>query len=144
MAARRADDMIHAGIGNRAFAFILDYILMIIVTGIAGGVLGVIARSILGPGAAFTVSTVTVFVVYFGYFIYFEGSRGQTLGKRLMDIRVVHEDGAPIGYRAATIRALFQFVDFLFVFLIAVIAILVTDKNQRLGDIVAGTVVIRQ
>jgi uncharacterized RDD family membrane protein YckC len=85
------------------------------------------------------------FVVVVGYDIYFEGYRhGQTPGKKELGIRVVRDSGGPIDGRAAAIRNLVGFADFLPFFYIGggVIALL-NRRGQRLGDMAAGTVVIR-
>jgi uncharacterized RDD family membrane protein YckC len=80
-------------------------------------------------------------------FVYFwigEAHWGRTLGKRFADLRVVRTDGGRIGYGAAFVRTLLRAVDWLpTAYLIGAVAIWVTKRNQRLGDLVAGTVVVR-
>ncbi|MDQ4001563.1 MAG: RDD family protein, partial [Actinomycetota bacterium] len=73
-----------------------------------------------------------------------EGYWGQTLGKKLLGIKVVREDtGAVPGVRAAAIRSVLRLVDGLFSYLVAFIAVLASAKNQRLGDMAAHTLVVR-
>lgn len=83
--------------------------------------------------------------LFFAYFVYFEAEYGQTVGKMVTGVVVVTDGGGPIDYQASTIRALLRIVD-LFPYplhLVGLVAILVTDRNQRLGDIAADTVVVR-
>lgn len=121
---------------RRAVAVIIDIILIGIVTSIIGGILG---RSRLAA-----VGGLLALLISFGYYIYLEGSYGQTIGKMALGIVVVTEDGEPIAYRAAAIRTILRIVDALpALYLIGIIVIVLTDRNQRLGDIVADTVVVR-
>ena len=81
-------------------------------------------------------------VVYFGYFVVFEGISGRTLGKMLWGIEVVRaDDGGPPGLGRAALRALmFLAVDGL----AGVFMILASSRHQRLGDMAASTLVIRR
>ena len=84
------------------------------------------------------------FVLWWGYFVFFETRwNGQTPGKRLMRLRVVRYGGTPVDFSCATIRGLIRAVD-LGLFLIGGIVLLVTQNNQRLGDLAAGTVVVKE
>ena len=77
------------------------------------------------------------------YFVYTEGTYGQTLGKRALGVVVVTEDGDPIGYGEALVRNVFRVVDALpAFFLLGAAVILVTERGQRVGDLVADTVVV--
>jgi uncharacterized RDD family membrane protein YckC len=78
------------------------------------------------------------------YFIIFEGMWGATVGKFVTRLRVVREpDGTPIGWRDAIIRNLFRIVDGFIFYLVGFLIICFTKRHQRLGDIVAGTCVVR-
>ena len=78
------------------------------------------------------------------YHVLLEGGPGQTVGKRLLGIAVVGEGGEPCTYRAALIRTLFRFVDWIPVAYAAGLASMVLDgRDRRLGDRAAGTVVVR-
>ena len=69
---------------------------------------------------------------------------GTTLGKSILGLRVVKLDGQPYGWRFVFIRTIFRVIDALPIFyLVGIIAISVSDKNQRLGDMAAGTMVVR-
>lgn len=76
------------------------------------------------------------------YFIMMEGLTGTTLGKRLLKLRVVRFDGSPITMRDSVVRNIFRILDGLFLYLIAAVAVWTSDRNQRLGDRVAGTLVV--
>ena len=79
------------------------------------------------------------------YYVLLEGYLGQTLGKMLLGIKVVREDNDEVpGLGAAFIRTLFRLVDGLFSYLVAFIAVLISGKNQRLGDMAAHTLVVRK
>ena len=75
------------------------------------------------------------------YFPILEGRFGQTLGKRLLGIRVLHESGLPIGFKEAILRRLPFYFDF---WPIDGLFVLFTAKKQRAFDIVARTVVVRE
>ena len=78
------------------------------------------------------------------YYIVLEGYWGQTLGKKLLGIKVVREDtGTVPGVRAAAIRSVLRLVDGIFSYLVAFITVLVSAKNQRLGDMAEHTLVVR-
>ena len=80
------------------------------------------------------------------YFLIFETLfRGQTLGKRLTHLRVVTDGGSVPGWRQSLLRNLLRMVDSLPTgYLVGVVAMLISSRRQRLGDLVAGTIVIRE
>jgi uncharacterized RDD family membrane protein YckC len=79
------------------------------------------------------------------YYMFLEDYLGQTVGKMLLGIEVVREDnGAAPGLGGATTRPLLRLIDGLFSYLVAFIAVLVSRKNQRLGDMAAHTLVVRK
>lgn len=84
-------------------------------------------------------------VLAFGYYILMEGYMGQTLGKMLLGIKVVREDtGGVPGLKAAAIRTVLRIVDGFASYLVAFISVLASQKNQRLGDMAAHTLVVRK
>jgi hypothetical protein len=84
-----------------------------------------------------------VFVVYVGYFTFFETIwRGQTPGKRYAKIRVICDDGRNAGLQQAIMRSLLRLIDD--VLFIGLLLILFTKQEKRLGDWVAGTVVVQE
>jgi uncharacterized RDD family membrane protein YckC len=121
---------------RRVVAVIIDIVLIGIVTSAIGGVF---AQVRLG-----TVGSLIGLVISFGYYIYLEGTYGQTIGKMALDIVVVTEDGQHIDYRPAAIRTILRIIDALPVFyLVGFVLVLVTDRKQRLGDMLADTIVVR-
>lgn len=135
--------------GARIAAFIIDSIL----TGVVSFVL-VFGLTLVGigsgsevVGALFSLVAIPiVLVIQFGYFIYLEGDRGQTFGKQLMNIVVVKDDGSDIDFGDAAIRNVLRIVDQLGIvipYLVGLILILVSDDSQRLGDMIADTVVVK-
>jgi uncharacterized RDD family membrane protein YckC len=82
--------------------------------------------------------------LFFLYFIYFEAEYGQTVGKMVMDVVVVTEGGGPVGYKEAVIRTVLRIVDILpFLYIVGLVAIYLTDREQRIGDVLADTVVLK-
>ncbi len=78
-----------------------------------------------------------------GYCIVLESLYGQTLGKIRLRISVVSEDGSPIGWGDSIIRNLLRIVDALpFLYIVGIIAVVLTDDEQRVGDLAASTLVV--
>jgi uncharacterized RDD family membrane protein YckC len=89
-------------------------------------------------------SVLYVVIIAF-YYILLEGYLGQTVGKMLLGIKVVREDNGEVpGLGGASIRTLLRIIDGLFSYLVAFIAVLISGKNQRLGDMAAHTLVVRK
>jgi len=83
------------------------------------------------------------FLLWLVYFTYFEGTSGQTIGKRFTRIRVAKEDGSRCNYSSALVRNVLRIVDIPpLLYALGIISIVVTDKRQRLGDMLAKTIVI--
>ena len=80
-----------------------------------------------------------------GYFALFEAfGNGRTPGKRVAKIRVIHQSGRGINFVEALARNLVRYVDYLpGVYGVGIVAIFLSRRNQRLGDMVAGTLVVR-
>jgi len=83
------------------------------------------------------------FLLYLAYFTYMEGSRGQTIGKKAVKIRVVREDGGEINMSQALKRNILRVIDGLMGYLVGAFFIWRSDKKQRLGDMWAKTVVVK-
>jgi uncharacterized RDD family membrane protein YckC len=89
-------------------------------------------------------SALVYFVLAFAYYILMEGYLGQTVGKMLLGIKVVREDSGEVpGIKTAAIRTVLRIIDGLFFYLVAFISVVASGKNQRLGDMVAHTLVVR-
>lgn len=141
-----------AGIGNRAWALLIDYqVLAVILVGFFIGLsiisdqLGDFWVDIFGTAVTLWLMAIALlvsFIIYIGYFVFFETLWfGQTPGKRVAKIRVVRDDGRLIGLQQATLRALLRpFDETLF---IGAFLIILGRREKRLGDLVAGTIVIQ-
>ncbi len=136
-------DLPLASLGTRALAQVVDIGILFLVFAamLAGWTL--MSGSL---GWLFAALVVGMFVVQWGYFVACELlMHGQTPGKHLLRLRVVTEDGTPAGVVAILIRNLIRHIDLLPpVYGIGSLTILATQRGQRLGDIAAGTLVVRE
>jgi uncharacterized RDD family membrane protein YckC len=143
-----------ASIGNRFIACAIDHtiqIVTLIVIIIAFLIISDYAdlgnRLVSAPKWVIALLVVIVFLVMSGYFAIFEWLwHGQTPGKRWMKLRVIREDGRPISFFEAAVRNLlrdFDIMPFPF-YSIGLISVFSTDRGQRVGDMLAGTVVVRE
>jgi len=132
-----------AGVGSRALAAIGDSAViaawLIALAYVLGETIGT-----SGHWAAI-IYFMASFVLFWGYYAFFEGLRaGQTPGKRWVGIRVVSDTGHPITFAAAAARNLLRVADFLPPpYLLGALFVALHPRGKRLGDIVAGTVVVR-
>lgn len=148
-----------ASIGNRFLAVAIDHTAQIVVillvqwlfvtaAGIGATEDGAVAGFVQGeaPKWMLAVMVFITFLVFTGYFIFFEWLLdGQTPGKRLMKLRVIRDDGRPITLWEAIARNLLRIFDALpGLYSIGLIVIFLSNRDQRVGDIFAGTVVIRE
>ena len=85
------------------------------------------------------------FVIEWGYFLFFElAMGGRSLGKRALGLRVLRDGGRPLGLRESLVRNALRVVDMLPAnYLVGLVAMVVSPEGKRLGDIAAGTVVVR-
>ena len=133
-----------AGLGTRAIAQILD---LLILTGVLIGI--VLAAAAVGQAGfstvAFLVGLIGAFVVVFGYFWACEAFwSGQTVGKRVFRLRAVGDRGEPMTFFQAGIRNIVRIVDFLpYGYGIGLVVLFVNGKGKRLGDLAAGTIVVK-
>jgi uncharacterized RDD family membrane protein YckC len=138
-----------ANVGSRILAYVID--MAVVIAGIFAGLfavalLGQATDLVVPDWVAITIVLVLLPSWWLGYFIAFETLwRGRTLGKAALGLRVVTTEGAPVRFRHAAIRGLLGLVDFAIASgFFAVMFILLTRDNQRLGDLVAGTLVLRE
>lgn len=136
-----------AGGGNRGFAALVD---VVAATGVLIGVAAAraVLAAVLPSGTLFALNGVFVMLALllaWAYFIVFEWLwGGRTLGKRIFGLRVIGADGSPATFTAVLVRNLVRVVDFLPAFYgIGLLAIVVSGRSQRLGDLAAGTFVVR-
>ena len=131
-----------AGVGSRFIAATIDFAIQATVIVVA---LVVFVAYGVGGAAGSGIFSIVVFVMFFVYDVAFEVlSGGRTPGKRWTGLRVVRAGGQPVNLVTSAIRNLIRPVDFLpSAYLVGIAAILATKRNQRLGDLAAGTVVAR-
>jgi uncharacterized RDD family membrane protein YckC len=133
-------DLVLAGLGSRFAATLIDLVfkgcllVLALVVVVALGDLGVALYAIV------------TFAIYAGYDIAFEVlAGGRTPGKRWTGLRVLRDDGRPVDLLASAIRNVVRLVDGPALgYLPAMVSILVTKRNQRLGDLAASTIVVRE
>ena len=132
-----------AGLGTRALAQVLD---MLIVTGILVAVYFVaVAVSLASVVPGQLIAILGTFVVIFGYFWVSESLwSGQTVGKKAFRLRAVGDRGEPLTFAQAGIRNIVRIVDFLpYAYGVGLIVLFVNGKGKRLGDLAAGTIVVK-
>ena len=152
-----------ASIGNRFLAVAIDhfiqYLSIILIAWFFLSIAGYNSNDIAdapdklfseAPKWTIALMIIILFLVFAGYFIVFEWLwNGQTPGKRLMKLRVIREDGRPLTLWEAIARNLLRICDavpgfILPVYSIGLIVIFLSNRDQRVGDIFAGTVVVRE
>jgi uncharacterized RDD family membrane protein YckC len=148
-----------AGLGSRFIATLLDtliqtlvlvvFALVALIVAVAAGI-SLVAQSNRLASSTITalviIGVLVVLLVLDGYYLFFEArTNGQTPGKKLVGIRVIRDTGHPVDFRAALIRNLIRTLDFTPwpSHAIGLIAIFVSPQYRRIGDYVAGTLVVR-
>jgi len=155
-------ELVCASLGRRILAWSVDmgviyfvgyvvFLLLCIVFGVGAGIFGILDKvsggiegldiaGLLFLALAILVAILALGSLLHGYFIYFEYAHGTTPGKKLFGLKVVSEDGRRITKGQCTMREMLRWVD-CFMVLPGIIACLMSAKKQRIGDMVAGTIV---
>jgi uncharacterized RDD family membrane protein YckC len=137
-------ELVLAGLASRFMAELVDVALIVLivlaliaVAAIAGGTAGPVILSVAVGG---------LMLISILFHVAFEVlAAGRTPGKRINGLRVVMDGGGPIGLRASAVRNLLRLLEGPPLFYVpAIVAILATRRNQRLGDLAAGTLVVRE
>lgn len=139
-------ELVLAGVGSRLAATLVDFLAK------AGILLAlwIIASTVDGDGGGGFLVAVTVvgsFLVWSGYDVAFETlASGRTPGKRAAGLRVVRLGGEPVGFMASAVRNLLRLIDMQpgILYAVGAVTILFSRRNQRLGDLAAGTLVVRE
>jgi uncharacterized RDD family membrane protein YckC len=138
-------ELVLAGVGSRLVSSIVDGLLKAVILLALFIVSGVFAPDESGFFLALLI--IAAFVVFWGYDVAFEtlGS-GRTPGKRAAGLRVVRLGGEPVGFLASAVRNLLRIIDMQpgFLYAVGAVTILFSQRNQRLGDLAAGTLVVRE
>jgi len=139
-----------AGLGSRFIAILVDYLIWGFVFLILGLLAAIIIPALhffggISANWAIGIALLIVFLLQWGYFALFEAfGNGRTPGKRVAHIRVIHQSGRGINFVEALARNLVRFVDAAPSFYaIGVVVMFLSKRSQRLGDMVAGTLVVR-
>ncbi len=145
-----AIEMPLAGIGSRFIALLVDYLIWaagFLVLALASAIFlpAISSFSHLSEQWATAIVVFSTFLLQWGYFTLFEAFwNGQTPGKRVAKIRVIQRSGRAIGLFESMARNLVRYVDQIpFFYVVGVISMFSTKQHQRLGDLVAGTLVVR-
>lgn len=133
-------DVVLAGLGSRTGAAMIDLLIQtaaIFAVAVVAGLFG---------DAGMAVAVTAAFLIVLGYPVAAETlAGGQTLGKRALGLAVVRADGAPVTFMASIIRNVLRVVDVLpGTYLVGAIAIFASARNQRVGDMAAGTIVVQR
>ena len=148
-------DLTLAGIGSRFVAALIDGLFqgaVLVALAILAGVVSGGGEGFeelgegLAAGIALALLIVGFFLVFVGYPVAFETwASGRTPGKRWTGLRVVRAGGAPVGFVPSAVRNLLRLVDFLpSAYGVGIVTMLANGRNQRLGDLAAGTLVVRE
>jgi uncharacterized RDD family membrane protein YckC len=143
-----------ASIGNRFLACAIDHALQVLTL-----ILMIIAFTLVANYSTFgerlmnaskwvqAAMVIVLFLILSSYFAFFEWIwNGQTPGKRWLKLRVIREDGRPVTFWEAAIRNLLRTFDMMPApfYSIGLISVFVSSSDQRVGDMIAGTVVVRE
>jgi uncharacterized RDD family membrane protein YckC len=140
-----------ASAGSRFLAIAIDTLLQVAIGAVITvlALFGVTLQFVTGGNLALWIQALVVlmwFTIFYGYFAVFEALwNGQTPGKRAIGLRVITLSGRPITAFDAILRNLVRIVDQIpGIYAVGLVALFVSDKNQRLGDMAAGTVVVHE
>ncbi|RPJ49818.1 MAG: RDD family protein [Chloroflexi bacterium] len=149
-----------AGIGSRFLAALVDTTLIVLLQILVNGLLLLVISSSLDLGEALrsgdfggtSISWVIAlmglisFFFFWGYYIFFEMLwNGQSPGKSLTKLRVIRADGLPVTLTESIVRNLVRLIDFLPIYYgIGVVTMFINHQSRRLGDLAAGTLVVRE
>ncbi|MEH7415366.1 RDD family protein [Neobacillus drentensis] len=142
-----------AGLGSRAAAFIVDQVVLMLVNIVTIVILffvmdGMESTPFFLKESTFPIAVVVIglFILNWGYFFFFEFfSGGRTLGKKVVGIRVIQENGHSITLLSSFIRNLVRLIDSLpTAYFLGIVMIFFHPKHKRLGDLVAGTIVVHE
>ena len=144
-----------AGVGSRVQAALIDYLIcLVLIVGVAVLLMMVVPRDAAQQatvqaitGWALAVLVLAQFLVLWGYYVLFEAlADGRTPGKRIMRLRVVRDGGLSVTFGASAVRNLVRLVDMqpAFFYLVGIVSVILSRQGKRLGDLAAGTIVVRE
>ena len=127
------------GVGRRAVAVLIDSILLFVVgylVAVGTGQTNEEGFNLKGGPAFLWIG------IGLAYFIVMEATRGATLGKLAMRLKVVKQDGAPMDWQASVVRNVLRLIDGFLFYLVGAIVVWISKSRQRLGDMAAHTIVV--
>jgi uncharacterized RDD family membrane protein YckC len=132
-----------AGPIPRALAIVIDLAVYIAIWFVLFFVMSLVTM-ILGPEISEGIALILIFVLSWFYFVAFEmWNRGRTIGKMVLGLQVVCDDGTPLTWKASMLRNLMRVADFLpFFYAFGFLSCMMSRRFKRLGDLAAGTLVI--
>jgi uncharacterized RDD family membrane protein YckC len=132
-----------AGPVLRFFAWLIDSLCVIALMSFVTGILRIF--EVISPGMVNAIATIAFFVLNLGFSIFLEWAwRGQTVGKKLLGLRVVDVEGMRLQFDQIVMRNLLRIVDMLpFAYFVGGLSCWLSKKSQRLGDLAGNTIVIR-
>ncbi|HEX6534739.1 MAG TPA: stage II sporulation protein M [Gemmatimonadaceae bacterium] len=146
-----------AGVGSRAAAAILDYLIISLTLSALGFLLWLLGRFAGGAaqpaserssgGWATAVVALVAFAIQWGYYVLFEALwDGQTPGKRKLGLRVVQDGGYSVSFAASAVRNVVRIIDMQpgIFYAVGIVSAVVSRTGKRLGDLVAGTFVVQE
>jgi uncharacterized RDD family membrane protein YckC len=126
-----------APIWRRMLAFLIDSALCLLI------MYFLLQLTAINDAFIFMASFLLAIFIFWIYFIPLEAVYGQTLGKKLLGIKIIKVNGERIGWSASFLRNVLRIVDILpFFYIVGLISILLTGKKQRIGDLAAQTIVV--
>jgi uncharacterized RDD family membrane protein YckC len=133
-----------AGVGERLLARLIDLALFAIIF-----ILGLFLSTLAAPKTGSEVFIIVLVIIYAALFVFYDlvceiTTNGQSLGKRVMKIKVISLDGARPTFSQYLLRWLFRIVDFTLTLQVCgLLSAAISEKQQRVGDMVAGTTLIK-
>ncbi|AJQ97094.1 RDD family protein [Gynuella sunshinyii] len=127
-----------AGVVSRSLAYTTDFFIRVLVIALAMLILAFLGEA--GTGIALVI----YFLLEWFYPVFFELTKGATPGKKWFKLYVIHDDGSPITFSSSLLRNLLRAADILPMFyLLGLISMVCNGQFKRLGDLAAGTLVVR-
>jgi uncharacterized RDD family membrane protein YckC len=135
-------DLLLAGLGSRFIGAIVDVVVQLALL----VALYAVFSATTSNGFVLAIFSIVAFLVLFGYDVLFEvANAGRTPGKLVAGLRVLRHDGRSVDFVTSAVRNLLRIVDFLpSLYVVGVVMIVATRDHQRLGDLAAGTIVVRE
>ena len=140
-----------ATVGSRFLAVAVDTLIQVaagLALFVAVGLAAWLSGGAFAAARPWVVSLLVLggFVLYYAYFAVFETVwNGQTPGKRLVGLRVIHASGRPMTAWEAILRNVVRVADQMpAIYAIGIVSVFLTERSQRLGDLAAGTVVVHE